>query len=261
MSPHQLTLPLPSLGDYVEFHRKRLKLTREALGKRAHLSARTIQKLERGEQTGLSQPSLDSLANALELSARDERRHLDELTRVHIPRPWFPQSVRSEATPDERAMLDDLMPHPAAFCNIRWDVVVANEAYEALFPGRVEIGNAIRWLFAPAGRKAVLNWEAEAASDVSRMRGILAHFGNPAVGIELLAELQHDPDFAVLWLRREVSYDRPVEEPQHINTDSGPVTVTMRLQSMPARLDWLHLCVGVVRPYSGSRKIVSPASH
>lgn len=102
MSPHQLTLPLPSLGDYVEFHRKRLKLTREALGKRAHLSARTIQKLERGEQTGLSQPSLDSLANALELSARDERRHLDELTRVHIPRPWFPQSVRSEATPDER---------------------------------------------------------------------------------------------------------------------------------------------------------------
>ncbi|MCU1641997.1 MAG: hypothetical protein JWN03_2272 [Nocardia sp.] len=126
--------------------------------------------------------------------------------------------------------------------------MAANDAYEALFPQRVELGNAMHWLFGP-GRKLVVNWEAEVTSDVARMRGICAHFGNPPAGISLLAELQNDPDFARLWLRREVSYDRPVDEPQYIYTASGPVSVTMQLQSLPAQKDLLQLCVGVVRPY------------
>ncbi|MEC3952638.1 helix-turn-helix transcriptional regulator [Nocardia sp. CDC153] len=86
MSSDELKLPLPSLGDYVEFHRKRLGLTREALGQRAFLSARTIQKLERGEQIGLSRPTQESLGRALGLTTADEFRHLDDLTRVHLPR-------------------------------------------------------------------------------------------------------------------------------------------------------------------------------
>ncbi|UFS99258.1 helix-turn-helix transcriptional regulator [Nocardia huaxiensis] len=45
------TLPLPSLGDYIEFHRKRLGLTRKALGQKAFLAARTIQKLERADRS------------------------------------------------------------------------------------------------------------------------------------------------------------------------------------------------------------------
>lgn len=40
VSTHELVLPVPSLGDYIEFHRKRLGLTREVLGQRAFLSAR-----------------------------------------------------------------------------------------------------------------------------------------------------------------------------------------------------------------------------
>lgn len=249
VSTHELVLPVPSLGDYIEFHRKRLGLTREVLGQRAFLSARTIQKLERGEQTGLAPASQESLGRALEFTTEHEFRHLDDLTRIEVARPWFPPNMRSEVTADERALLDDLMPQPAAFCNWRWDTVAANAAYEELYPGRMAVVNAMVWLFGPIGRRVVVNWEAEVSSDVARMRGICAHFGNPEPGLSLLAELQHDPDFARIWLRREVSFDRPVNEPQLLHTDSGPVSVTMQLQSLPARRDLLHLCVGVVRPY------------
>ncbi|MFI9508407.1 helix-turn-helix domain-containing protein [Nocardia sp. NPDC052566] len=258
MSPRELMLPLPSLADYISFHRGRLGLTRPALAKRAYVSIGTITKLERGEQTGLNPSTLNSLAEALELTTADERRHLDELTRVHIPRPWFPQELRSEVTEHERAMLDALMPQPAAYCNERWDVVAANEAYEALFPGRLEAVNAMRWLFSPAGRAAIVDWETEAAADVARMRGILAHFGNPAVGVALLSQLQSDPDFARLWLERRVRFDRAVDEPEHVHTASGPVSVTMQLQSLPAQVDWLHLVIAVVHPYSGPPTFDAP---
>ncbi|MEV0251181.1 helix-turn-helix domain-containing protein [Nocardia sp. NPDC050712] len=258
MSHGELTVPLPTLADYVAFHRKRLKLTRAALGGRAHLAARTIQKLETGEQLSLTESSLNSLARALDLNHEDQRRHLDELTRVHKPRPWLPTELRFDATADERAMLDDLMPQPAAYCNESWTVVAANAAYRELFPGRVEAGNILLWQFSAIGRKTIVNWDTEVTGTVSRMRGILAHFGNPALGAVLLNELAKDPDFVEIWMRREVGFDRAVDEPQHIYTATGPVTVIMQLQSVAARLDRLHLCVGVVRPYSGPVELIKP---
>ncbi|MFB7719350.1 helix-turn-helix domain-containing protein [Nocardia sp. NPDC056100] len=258
MPRRELQLPLPTLGDYIEFHRKRLKLSREALGKRAYLSARTIQKLERGEQTGLTASSLNSLAQALELTGAAELRHLDELTRVHIPRPWLPIALRTEVTAEERAMLDDLMPQPAAYCNERWDVVAANDTYQALFPGRVEAGNVLRWLLSPIGRQTVVNWEAEVADNIGRMRAILAHFGNSELGVALLAELQDDPDFARIWLERKVWFDRALDEPQHLRGPTGPLSVVMQLQSVSTQLDRLHLCVAVVRPYSGPAELIAP---
>ncbi|WP_405166739.1 helix-turn-helix transcriptional regulator [Nocardia sp. NBC_01499] len=250
-------MPLPTLADYVAFHRKRLKLTRVALSGRAHLSARTIQKLETGEQLSLTESSLNSLARALDLTSEDQRRHLDELTRVHKPRPWLPLQLRFEVTADERAMLDDLMPQPAAYCNESWAVVAANAAYRDLFPGRVEAGSVLLWQFSEIGRKTIVNWEAEVTGTVARMRGILAHFGNPALGVALLAELAKDPDFVEIWLRREVGFDRAVDEPQHIYTATGPVTVIMQLQSVSTRLDRLHLCVGVVRPATGATELIA----
>lgn len=241
-------LPLPSLGDYVEFHRKRLGLTREALGQRAFLSARTIQKLERGEQTGLSGPSRESLGSALGLTTAAEFRHLDDLTRVHIPWPGFAENLRSEPTVTERAMLDDLMPQPAAYCNVRWDMVAANDAYRRLFPGRLEAGNALPWLFGLIGRRLVVNWAEETANAVARTRAIIARLRNPDTAVELLTEMQHDPDFSRLWLERRVEFDRPVDEPLYVHTDTGPVSVTMQLNSLPARKELLHLLIGVVRP-------------
>lgn len=251
VSSDELKLPLPSLADYVHFHRKRLGLTREALGHRAFLSARTIQKLERGEQTGLSQPTQQALGRALGLTSPAEFKHLDDLTRVHISRPWSPEVVRTEVTAAEQAMLDDLMPSPAAYCNWSWDVIAANDAYEKLFPGRVAAGNVMLWLFGPMGRKVMASWADEIPNDVARMRGIMTHFGNPEPGIQVLRALQDDPDFARLWLTRSVGFDRGVEEPQHVHTEAGPVSVSMQLQSFPAGREFLHLCVAAVRPYRG----------
>ncbi|MEC3916216.1 helix-turn-helix domain-containing protein [Nocardia sp. CDC160] len=258
MSSDELKLPLPSLGDFVEFHRKRLGLTREQLGKRAFLSARTIQKLERGEQTGLSQPTQESLGRALGLTTPVEFRHLDDLTRVHIPRPWLTEGMRTEVTAAERAMLDDLMPRPAAYCNWAWEVIAANDAYERLFPGRVAAANLAYWLFGPIGREIMMDWPTESANVVARMRSIMAYFGNPEIGLSLLRGLQDDRDFARLWLTRCVGMDRGVDEPQYVWTDAGPVGVTMQLQSLPATRESLHLCVAVVRPYTGPIPRVDP---
>ncbi|GAB0107189.1 hypothetical protein JMUB6875_61820 [Nocardia sp. JMUB6875] len=251
MSSDELKLPVPSLADYVAYHRKRLRLTREQLGQRAFLSARTIQKLERGEQTGLSLPTQEALGRALGLTTEDEFRHLDDLTRVHISRPWLGEGMRSEATAAEQAMLDDLMPRPAAYCNWAWEAIAANDAYERLFPGRLSYGNLMLWLFGPIGREILVEWETEASNVVARMRGILTHFGNPAIGVAVLRALQDDPDFARLWLTRRVGFDRGLDEPQHVYTDAGPVSVTMQLQSFPPGREHLHLCVAVVRPYVG----------
>ncbi|MFE3192635.1 helix-turn-helix domain-containing protein [Nocardia sp. NPDC059240] len=250
VSSDELKLPLPSLADYVHFHRTRLGLTREALGQRAFLAARTIQKLERGEQTGLSKPTQESLGRALGLTTPAEFRHLNDLTRLHDPQPWPPDVLRTEVTASERAMLDNLMPTPAAYCNWAWEVIAANDAYQKLFPERVAAGSVMLWVFGPVGRRILVHWEEEVTNLVARMRGISAHFGNPEVGIRVLRALQDDPDFARLWLTRRVGFDRGVEEPQYLYTDSGPVSVSMQLQSFPVGRDFLHLCIAAVRPYS-----------
>lgn len=257
MPRHSLTLPLPSLADYITWHRQRLGLTRKALGTRAFVAEGTIRKLETGELKKVGDKVLESLATALELQSPDQRRHLSELTRVDIPRPWIPSEFRPDLSAEELAALSDLMPQPAAYHNERWDVIAANDAYEQLFPGIRSAGNVLLWLFSAGGRAQMIDWTAEVTGIVAKTRGFMAHFGNPDWAVQLVTELQDDPDFARLWLEREVEYDRSLDTPMHVWTADGPRTVAMQFRPLTERPDLLHMAIAFPRPYRGPAELLA----
>ncbi|MEV6773928.1 helix-turn-helix domain-containing protein [Nocardia sp. NPDC051030] len=245
-----LTLPLPTLGDFVRFHRERLGLTREELAARTFVSTNYLKNFENGSREKVGESTLDALHAALELTTEEGRRHLGDLSRVHARRPWMAHVLRNELDNVERELLSNIV-QPAAYCNERWDVVEANAAYLKYFPGRDRIPNVILWTFSEYGRTTLVDWENEAVGQVSRMRATMAHFGNPDFGRQLLFELQDDPDFSRMWLTRDLHFNRPVAAPVHLYTDEGPISLTMHVRPMPDGADLLHLCVGNARPYSG----------
>ncbi|MFD3511238.1 helix-turn-helix domain-containing protein [Nocardia sp. NPDC058666] len=248
----QFALPLPSIGDYFRWARERAGMTRQALSDRTNVAYGTIRKIESGEQKRVGDSVLRPLITTLNLTSAAQLRYIDELNRVEIRRFWIADGVRADLCDAERAQLTALTHVAAAYLNERWDIIGANDAYEALFPGIRAAGNVMRWLFSETGRRIVIGWEDEAAETVALTRGLMAHFGNPEWGRRLVSELQHDSDFRRLWMGREIAYDRTADSPIHIWTPSGPVTVVMQFRPVTQRPDLLHLALAFPQPYVGS---------
>ncbi|MEV6774227.1 helix-turn-helix transcriptional regulator [Nocardia sp. NPDC051030] len=249
-------LPVPSLADFLKWRRQQLGMTRKELGDRAILHEGTIRKLESGERKGIGDAVLESLAVALELGTADERRHLSDLTRVHLERAWMEDDLEVPIGDTEHRALAVLMPQPAACLNERWDVLATNDAYERLHPGISAAGNLMRWLFTPNARAVLIDWEGEIGMTIAGMRAMMGHFGNPAWGVRLLSEMQDDPDFARSWLERRVLFHRPLDSMIHVHTEAGPVSIATQFRAVPDRPDNLHMAIGFPQPYSGPPELL-----
>jgi transcriptional regulator with XRE-family HTH domain len=163
--------------------------------------------LEQGRDVRASLDVLEALARALRLTPA-ERSHLITLGRGELPPP--PPPEREGVSPTLRRLIENLGPSPAYLLGRRWDLLVWNRAYTAVFgdvsrlpPGK---RNAV-WLTLvdPARRQLFPDWEQGARRLVARFRADHAeHVGDPSFEKLVDALLEASPEFRSWWPRHEV---------------------------------------------------------
>ncbi|MFJ6215199.1 hypothetical protein ACIQGZ_17970 [Streptomyces sp. NPDC092296] len=123
--------------------------------------------------------------------------------------PPLPTPGCDQLDPEFQVILDALCPLPAVVYNARWDVLLQNAAYDALFPvlKRGARRNALWSCFTvPDCCNPFLNRQAELPRMVAVLRGGYGrHVGEP-VWERFIRELSAaSPEFAAMWQRHEVA--------------------------------------------------------
>ena len=162
-------------------------LRREEVAQLAGVGLSWYTWLEQGRDIHPSAQVLDAIARVLALDAA-ERAHLFHLARVELPLPEgdYPR----QASPELRAIVAGLVPHPAFVTGPRADLLAWNRPAVAVFTdfGAMppEGRNLLRWLFAdPARDHTAATWEDTAKHTLARFRA--QHARRP-----------DDPSFAAL---------------------------------------------------------------
>lgn len=200
-------------------------MSRERLGFAAGVSASYITHLESGAREHPTKQVIEALITFLERVeplSDAERRHLFDLAGLHDDSFPSVEDLRDGITDDMRDSLVVHEPNPAAYVDTRWNVLVCNDSYDALFPGLVEDVSILRWFFGNEQSKRVMvEWEREAALTVDWLRGLIGQSGDTTWAVELLDELGEYPDFREMWEAGGTTYGR--DEPRMLlrSIDSG----------------------------------------
>ncbi|WP_054814681.1 MmyB family transcriptional regulator [Nocardia arizonensis] len=210
-----LVLP-PTFGELLRRLRQSRGVSREKLAVGAGMSVSYLTHLERGERGRPTRTVVEGLIRHLDritaLSWPD-RRHLFDLAGIReVGAPDVAQ-LRAEITADMRRGLALHLPHPASYFDARWNLLAANSAVAAAFPGLREGANILHWLFGDdIARRVVVDWDRVAALSVAGLRGRIGRLQAGEHFADLLAELGRYTEFLALWQRGEVTYfrERPV---------------------------------------------------
>jgi hypothetical protein len=131
-----------------------------------------------------------------------------------------------------------------AYFDKRWNFLAGNAAYLRAFPGIAESGHILKWLFTPAARRVLTDWETEARNSVNWFRAILGRHRNSPWAAKTLSELQADRDFRRLWTHTQlVAFGR--RDPHlHLRDHNGELSsVSILIASIS-----LHAVVHLGRP-------------
>ena len=182
-------------------------LRREEVAQLAGVGLTWYTWLEQGRDIHPSAQVLDAIARVLALDAA-ERAHLFHLARVELPLPEgdYPR----QASPELRAIVAGLVPHPAFVTGPRADLLAWNRPAVAVFTdfGAMppEGRNLLRWLFAdPARDHTAATWEDTAKHTLARFRAQHARRPDDPSFAALIEELSAaSPEFRAWWPRHEV---------------------------------------------------------
>ena len=221
-------------------------LRREEVAQLAGVGLSWYTWLEQGRDIHPSAHVLDAIARVLALDAA-ERAHLFHLARVELPLPEgdYPR----QASPELRAIVAGLVPHPAFVTGPRADLLAWNRPAVAVFTdfGAMppEGRNLLRWLFAdPARDHTAATWEDTAKHTLARFRAQHARRPDDPSFAALIEELSAaSPEFRAWWPRHEV-----VAEQAGTKTIEGHALGTLRLhhlQSTPTSDPELRLTMYV----------------
>ena len=221
-------------------------LRREEVAQLAGVGLSWYTWLEQGRDIHPSAHVLDAIARVLALDAA-ERAHLFHLARVELPLPEgdYPR----QASPELRAIVAGLVPHPAFVTGPRADLLAWNRPAVEVFTdfGAMppEGRNLLRWLFAdPARDRTAATWEDTAKHTLARFRAQHARRPDDPSFAALIEELSAaSPEFRAWWPRHEV-----VAEQAGTKTIEGHALGTLRLhhlQSTPTSDPELRLTMYV----------------
>ena len=238
-SPREVGLP-------VNGRRRTPGLRREEVAQLAGVGLSWYTWLEQGRDIHPSPQVLDAIARVLALDTA-ERAHLFHLARVELPLPEgdYPR----QASPELRAIVAGLVPHPAFVTGPRADLLAWNRPAVAVFTdfGAMppEGRNLLRWLFADPGRDhTAATWEDTAKHTLARFRAQHARRPDDPSFAALIEELSAaSPEFRAWWPRHEV-----VAEQAGTKTIEGHALGTLRLhhlQSTPTSDPELRLTMYV----------------
>lgn len=202
------TAALPAGG-----RRRAAGLRREELAGLAGISVDYLTRLEQGRATSPSAQVVEALARALRLPDA-ERELLFRLAGQAVP---GRDVVSARITPSVQRLLDRLSRTPVAVYDAAWNLIVANQPYDALMGATsawrgIERNGVWRNLVGPGSRAVQTPGERARleAGLVGDLRLTAARYPADRALRQLIAELTaHSPRFVELWESGEVG------SPQH----------------------------------------------
>lgn len=185
-------------------------LRREEVATLAGVSIDYYTRLERGRERHPSRAVLDAIAGVLLLDDA-ERKHLRSLA-AHAAGTSAPtvQAPAGCVRDTARLLLEAMRPSPALVLSRANDLLAANAAGLAVFPGLTDWPdrerNLSRYLFLhQAGRDLWQDWEETATGNVAHLRAVAGQFpGAPDVTGLIDGLLAESPDFARIWHQYDV---------------------------------------------------------
>ena len=197
--------------------RRAAGLRREELAGLAGISVDYLTRLEQGRATSPSAQVVEALARALRLSDA-ERELLFRLAGLAAP---GHDVVSTRVTPSVQRLLDRLAHTPVAVYDATWNLIVANQSYDALMGKTtsslgIERNGVWRNLVGP-GNRTVQTPEEQARFEsllVADLRMTAARYPADRELKRLIAELTtHSPRFVELWESAEVG--SPQDQSRH----------------------------------------------
>ncbi len=182
-------------------------LRREEVAVLANVSETWYARLEQGQPINASRDVLDAVAGALRLDGH-EREYLFMLAgRIDVDRAPQPASELPEAI---AATLDALVAAPAVVYGPRWDVLLYNSAYVAVFGDIAGVpvarGNIVRQMFLDPSRRTLFpDWEHVARTLLHNVRARAgSHAGDPSF-TALITDLRDESaEFRTWWDEHDV---------------------------------------------------------
>ncbi|WP_194893398.1 helix-turn-helix transcriptional regulator [Catenulispora pinisilvae] len=207
-------------------------LRREEVAILAGVSVDYYTRLERGKETNPSPAVVDALARILRLNP-DEHQHLRDLTE-NAARPTRQVEQRQARIRAVRQgpliLMENLRPNPAYIVSLTNDVLAANPAGLALFPGLADYSpkqrNITRYLFLdPAAKQLYPEWDKLVPRSVAYLRARAGSDPDDPDLVRLIGELVvKSKEFARLWERYEVqNIGQGTKDFQH--PEVGPMTL------------------------------------
>lgn len=176
-------------------------LRREEVAEMANIGVSWYTLLEQGQDVHPSRQVLSSLAQALRLTAAEER-HLFLLAAGEAPEKSLVEE--EQVTPAHQRVVNALDPHPAFLIGRCWDVLAWNRAAELIFcfhePCPPHSRNAIWRFFQGESRIFHQDWEKQAQNLVAQYRADYARYPGDASFREIIEDLQQtSPQFCQWW--------------------------------------------------------------
>jgi transcriptional regulator with XRE-family HTH domain len=204
-------------------------LRREELASLAGVSLTWYTKLEQAQDIQASVQVLESLAQALKLTA-EERTHLFVLAREQFPLPWQRHTV--SISEDLQGMIDALNPYPSFVVNERWDVVGWNRAAALVFFDYERLSQWERnlvWIMftQPEQRSLYADWTCWAQQTLALFRATSVRSEDTSWFCERRDQLmQISPEFRDWWQWHDIRETQTSHKELH-----HPVVDTLMLRS------------------------------
>jgi transcriptional regulator with XRE-family HTH domain len=231
--------------------RRAAGLRREELAGLAGISVDYLTRLEQGRATSPSSQVVEALARALRLSDT-ERELLFRLAGQAAP---GRDVVPARITPSVQRLLDRLSHTPVAVHDAAWNLIVANQPYDAMMGETtswrgIERNGVWRNLAGP-GNRTVHTPEEQASFEsllVADLRMTAARYPADRELKRLIAELtSHSPRFAELWESGQV--DSPQDQSRHKIIDHpGAGLITLDCDTLIVAGDDLRITVYTAEP-------------
>jgi len=184
-------------------------LRREEVALLANIGASWYVALEQGRDIHPSEQVLESIAQALRLTAT-EQQHLFVLAGQSLPTQWS-FSEEEQISPALQQAVKALDPHPAFVLGRRWGILAWNRAAATVLTyGKASAGHPQNLLWThftdPLARKVYPDWEQSARLMIAVLRTESARFPEDPWFGEMIEKLQQESAFFRQWWSR---YDVP----------------------------------------------------
>ncbi|MEU2043304.1 helix-turn-helix domain-containing protein [Nocardia niwae] len=229
---------MPDFHDSLEWLRHHHHLSRESTAQHAGFSSSYLNRLIQ-HRTYPGPGVFTKLADAFDLDPA-QRRHLHELWQPSLELPPTEQLRQHLTALGIHAHLDHLDTRDtlAVYLDPLRTVLHGNRIFHRIVPGLPEAdNNYFQWMFSPAARDRIHDWDNEARYTVTILRGTLGRYRDLPRARTLFQRLRTTPEFPSIWesTPMQVTYDRPRPTPIHVRTPGTdkPLPLSLEISDYP----------------------------